>query len=166
MALLDEREGEALIGRLEDELAEQLTREEAERQRAVEEARAAAGEFPMLPGLQTQMQTSRTPPPPATTRTVLSLNSGTKRVTVSSYSTPVSSRPASRGEEREEEEGRVPGPPSEVSYVQEPVDPERPWKNVRIGDVRYVPLPEGTTKDISKRSRRRKGERGATKSDG
>lgn len=153
-ALSDEREREALVGRLERELAEQQAREETARQRAIEEARAAEGAFPMLPGSQAQIQTSRTPPP-TTTRTVLSLNSGTKRVTVSSYSTPTPSRPASRGEDREEEEGRVPGPPGEVSYVKEPLDPSRPWRNVRIGNVMYVPLPGGT-EDTSKQGRRRK----------
>lgn len=166
------------MGRLEGELAEQLAREEAERQRAIEEARAAEGAFPMLPGLQVQMQmsrTSRTPPPPppsAITRTVLSLNSETKRVTVSSYSTPTVtlSRPASRAEDREEE-GRVPGPAGEVSRVMEAWDPGRPWRNVCAEDVRYVPLPRETTRtgDTSTRGTRRKrkgGERGTgTRSD-
>lgn len=145
--LLDERDREAFVARLEGELAEQLAKEEAERQRAIEEARAAEGAFPMLPGSQIA-RTSRTPPPPSTTRTVLSLNSETKKVTVSSYSTPtvMLSRPASRGEDKEEEV-RVLGPPGEVSYVTEALDPERPWKNVRAGDVKYVPLPGGTTGD-------------------
>lgn len=173
--LLDERDREAMVRRLEEELAEQLAREEAERQKAIEEARTAEGAFPMLPGSQTQIQmsrTSRTPPPPsAITRTVLSLNSETKRVTVSSYSTPAVtlSRPASRAEDREEE-GRVPGPPGEVSHVTEAWNPERPWKNVCAGDVRYVPLPRETTGDTSTRGTRRKrrgGERGTgTRSDG
>ncbi|KAH0832927.1 hypothetical protein J3R83DRAFT_11894 [Lanmaoa asiatica] len=166
--LLDQREREALVGRLEGELEEQMAREEAERQMAIEEARAAQGAFPMLSGSQAQTQVTRTlhtPPPPPTTRTVLSLNAGTKTVTVSSYSTPTVtlSRPASRGQDREEEEGRMTGPPREVSYVKESLDPGRPWRNVRVGDVRYVPLPGGMTGDTSKRELKKKGgERGTT----
>ncbi|KAG8213420.1 hypothetical protein J3R82DRAFT_11922 [Butyriboletus roseoflavus] len=158
-ALLDKRGREALVGRLERALADQIAREEAERQKAIEEARAAQGAFPTLPGSQAQLQrTSRTPPPP-TTRTVLSLNSSTKKVTVSSYSTPTvtSSRPASRGQEREEEEGRVLGPLGEVRYAKEPLDPGRRWKNMRVVDVKYVPLPRGTTGDTSKQGRKKKG---------
>lgn len=151
--LLDEREMEALVGRLEGELAEQLGKEEAERQKAIGEARAAQGAFPMLPGSQIA-KTSRTPPPPTTTRAVLSLNSQTKKVTVSSYSTPTPSRPASREEDREAE-GLVPGPLTEASYyVMESVDPGRPWRNVRSGDVKYVPLPGGTS---NKPGRKKKG---------
>lgn len=154
------------MGRFEGELAEQLAREEAERIKAIEEARAVEGAFPMLHGPQAQMQmarTSRTPPPPSTTRTVLSLNSETKRVTVSSYSAPkvTLSRPASRGQDREEEEGRVTGPPGEVRYVKESPDPGRPWKNTRVGDVRYIPVPGETTADPGKQRRKKKGgERG------
>lgn len=165
--LLDEREREALVRRFEGELAGQITKEEADRQKVIEEARAAEGAFPTLPGLQAQLQTartSRTPPPPPTTRTVLSLNSGTKRVTVSSYSTPTvtPSRPASRGQDREEPEGRVLGPPWEVRYVKEQSDPGRPWKNMRAVDVRYVPLPREATGDTNKQGRKKKkgGERG------
>ncbi|KAF8557448.1 hypothetical protein OG21DRAFT_1407142 [Imleria badia] len=150
-ALLDEREREALVWRLEGELTEQVAKEEAERQRVIEDARAAEGAFPTLPGSQVA-RTSRATTP---TRTVLSLNSETKMVTVSSYSTPTVglSRPASRVEDREEEE-RVPGPLGEVNCVTEALDPGRPWRNVRAGDVRYVPLPGETTGDSSKRGRR------------
>ncbi|KAG9314856.1 hypothetical protein JVU11DRAFT_3953 [Chiua virens] len=131
-ALLDERTRDALVGRLEAELAEQLAREEAKRQRAIEEARAAEGAFPMLPGAQANtqlMRVSRTPPPLPATRTVLSLNSETKRVTVSSYSTPTAtlSRLASREEDRAEEE-RVLGPPAEAS-LKGLLDLERPWRS-------------------------------------
>lgn len=151
------------MGRLEGELAEQKAKEEAERQKVIEEARTAQGAFPILLGSQahTQMaRTSRTPPPLPTTRTVLSLNSETKKVTVSSYSTPMvtPSRPVSRGQdmEEEEEEGRVLGPLGEVRYVKEPPDPGRPWKNMQVVDVAYVPLPRGTAEDTSKQGRKKK----------
>ena len=74
------------------------------------------------------------------------------------------SRPASREEDREEE-GRVAGPLREANRVTEALDPGRPWRNVRAGDVRYVPLPEGTTGDTSKRGRKKKGgeERGTAR---
>lgn len=162
--LLDAREREALVGRLEGELVEQMTKEEAARQKAIEEARAAEGAFPTLAG----SQMARTPRAPTPTRTVLSLNSETKRVTVSSYSAPtVTSRPASRVEDREEE-GRVSGPLGEVSCVAEALDPGRPWRNVRAEDLRYVPLPGGTAGDASKRGRRKGKERGTagTRTDG
>ncbi|KAG6374505.1 hypothetical protein JVT61DRAFT_4549 [Boletus reticuloceps] len=157
--LLGEQDREAFVKRLEGELAAQVAREEAERQKAIEEARAAEGGFPMLPGAQ-MARTTHTPPPPNATRTVLSLSSGTKKVTVSSYSTPMAtqSRPASRAEAREEE-GRVLGPPREVSCVTEALDPERPWMNARAGDVMYVPLPGGTTGDTNKLGRPKEGGR-------
>ncbi|KAF8127043.1 hypothetical protein EV363DRAFT_1401475 [Boletus edulis] len=154
--LLGEQDREALVKGLEGE-------EEAERQRVIEEARAAEGGFPMLPGAQ-MARTTHTPPPPTATRTVLSLSSGTKKVTVSSYSTPMvtQSRPASRGDsgEAREEEGRVLGPPREVSCVTEAVDPGRLWRNARAGDVRYVPLPGGTTGDTNKLGRKKGRRRG------
>jgi hypothetical protein len=60
----------------------------------------------------------------------------------------------------------VAGPLMEASCVTEAPDPERPWRNVRAGDVRYVPLPGGTTGDASKRGRRRKRGEPGTGTDG
>ncbi|KAF9223880.1 hypothetical protein BS17DRAFT_662995, partial [Gyrodon lividus] len=135
-ALLDASHRSALAIQLEEALAAQITKEEGERQRAIEEARIAAGAFPLLPG-------SQPPKPPSKTQTqthkVLSLNAKTKRVTVSSYTnTPVPSRPASRAEDVPLEDQRVPAPPSGINYVKLPPDPSRPWRNVRAGELRYV----------------------------
>ncbi|KAF9236752.1 hypothetical protein BU15DRAFT_89038 [Melanogaster broomeanus] len=120
---------------LEEELSRQIAKEEAERQRAIDEARIAAGAFPMLPGSQSPRAS---PPPPPQTHKVLSLNSKTKRVTVSSYTnSPVPSRPASRSEDVvPEEQQRVPPPPH----------PARPWVNLRVGELRYVAAPGDTSR--------------------
>ncbi|KIJ12804.1 hypothetical protein PAXINDRAFT_177112 [Paxillus involutus ATCC 200175] len=114
--LLDAFRHSALAAALENELAEQIAQEERAHQRAIEEARIAAGAFPMLLGSQPP-KASRTPPPPQSYK-VLSLDSKTKKATVRSYTnTPVPSRPASRAEEVKEEDQRVPAPPPGISYV-------------------------------------------------
>ncbi|KIJ67073.1 hypothetical protein HYDPIDRAFT_74062, partial [Hydnomerulius pinastri MD-312] len=48
--LLDSFRRSTLRAQLEEELAKQLSKEEQERHRAIEEARNAAGAFPLLPG--------------------------------------------------------------------------------------------------------------------
>jgi hypothetical protein len=76
----------------------------------------------------------------------MSLNSRTKKVTVSSFSTPLpspsSSRPASRAESIEEEPLRVGKPPAQVPFVaaakQEPL---RPWTDLMGGGAEYIPPP-------------------------
>ncbi|KIJ67072.1 hypothetical protein HYDPIDRAFT_85644, partial [Hydnomerulius pinastri MD-312] len=93
----------------------------------------------------------------------LSLNSKTKKVTVSSYTnTPVPSRPSSRVEDLPLlEEQRVPAPSSEVSYARQPADPNRPWRNVKAGELRYIAPPADPERTTGQSSRRRRKKEGA-----
>jgi hypothetical protein len=81
-------------------------------------------------------------PPQTQAHKVLSLNSKTKKVTVSSYS-PVSSRPASRGPpemEADREPDRIPPPlGAEVVCAKRRVGVERPWENLSGEPVIYMP---------------------------
>ncbi|KAJ6515775.1 hypothetical protein C8R45DRAFT_810804 [Mycena sanguinolenta] len=139
-SLLTNTQRDALIARLEEQIEETLTKEALLRERAAEEARRAAGAFPTLGNA-----TSRPPPPAAPqTRTVISLSSKTKKVTVSSFTTPSPSpsRPASRAESPEEEAVRVRAPPAEVPFAPAAkVDPLRPWKDLSGGGAIYIPPP-------------------------
>ncbi|KAJ7268027.1 hypothetical protein C8J57DRAFT_1614367 [Mycena rebaudengoi] len=76
----------ALIARLETQITEALAREAQLRARAAEEGRCAVGAFPTL-GATTSHPSAASAAPQ--TRTVRSLNSKAKKVTVSSLSTPV-----------------------------------------------------------------------------
>ncbi|EGO24298.1 hypothetical protein SERLADRAFT_389286 [Serpula lacrymans var. lacrymans S7.9] len=98
----------------------------------------------------------------------MSLNSKTKKVIVSSYtSTPVPSRPVSRAEEEEEEPERVPAPPLVPSYtIKRP--PNQPWQNTRGVQAQYIPPPADktvqsnvatSTEGSSRRRRQKKGTR-------
>lgn len=144
--LLDSIQRPVLVAQLKEELRKQISKEEEQRQRAIEEAQKAAGAFPMLPSSVTNRQyTKVASAAPPQSHKVMSLNSATKKVTVSSYTTtPVSSRPPSPspGEDALKEPPRVPPPDKDISYVkQQPPDPAHPWRNVEFPDLRYVPLP-------------------------
>lgn len=118
--------------RLQSEIDELARREEEERERA----RKALGAFPALGGGGAGGGRA-TPTPPPSQHKVLSVNSKTKKVTVSSYTnTPVHSRPETPAEE---EPLRVPPPPSEVVYAKRKVDPSRPFANYIGEAARYVP---------------------------
>ncbi|KAI6025476.1 hypothetical protein EDC04DRAFT_2722293 [Pisolithus marmoratus] len=83
---------------------------------------------------------------PQSSHKVLSLNSTTKKVTISSYTnTPISSCPLSPSPE---ELCRIP-PPREIGYVKQPQDPEHPWKNMQFPNLQYIPAP----KDLNMHSR-------------
>jgi len=140
--LLSDAARSSLSTRLNEEISKQIAKEEEEKERVVQEAREAEGAFPVLLGSGTSPSPSNTPfRPLAQTHKVLSLNSKTKKYTVSSYTnTPVSSRPASRAES-EEEIHRVAAPPPEVDYVKSSSNRNRPWSNMRIEDLHYVPPP-------------------------
>ncbi|KAI6043865.1 hypothetical protein EDC04DRAFT_3107061 [Pisolithus marmoratus] len=135
----------ALVAQILEELRRQVTKEEEERNRAIEEARKAEGAFPMLPGASGTQGARRpagkgTATGPQSSHKVLSLNSTTKKVTVSSYiNTPISSRPPSPAPE---EPRRFPPPPREISYVKQPPDPEHSWKNMQFPDLQYIPPSE------------------------
>ncbi|KAL4064519.1 hypothetical protein V8B97DRAFT_315169 [Scleroderma yunnanense] len=131
-----------LVAQLEEELRRQISKEEEERQRAIEEVQRAEGAFPMLPNTATSrpvIKAAAVSVPRG--HKVLSLNSTTKKVTVSSYTTtPVSSRPPSPREDAPKAPHRVPPPPGDISHVNQPSDPARPWKNMEFSDLRYIPL--------------------------
>ncbi|KAI8974575.1 hypothetical protein BD414DRAFT_498096 [Trametes punicea] len=136
-----------ILQTLESRIAETIAKEEEERQRAIEEARDAEGAFPTLsaaasragtPGPGSDAQSSH---PVNQTHKVLSLDSKTRKVKVSSYTPPAVSRAASTekiNKEAEPEHKRVPAPPAEVVCSSAP-DPRRPWANTRGLSVSYVP---------------------------
>ena len=153
------------MARLESELASTLAREAEARERAAEEAQKASGAFPLLSAAI--VSPSPTPPPIVAPQAhkVLSLNSKTKKITISSYS-PSSSRPASRGlseKEVEDEPVRIPRPSGvDVDYVKRRVGAERPWEDLRGAGATYIPPArvDGGTQEKSegtKGSRRRRG---------
>lgn len=139
--LLSDIARSSLSARFEEEISKQVAKEEEERSRAVQQARDAEGAFPVLPGSATPSVLSGTPSRPAAqTHKVLSVNSKTKKYTVSSYTnTPVSSRPASRAESEVEEVHRVAAPPPEVDFVKRTPDRNHPWNNMRM-ELLYVPV--------------------------
>lgn len=133
----------ALIARLESERASTLASEAEARERAAEEAQKAAGAFPALSAAGLASAPTAPPITAPQAHKVLSLNSKTKKVTMSSYS-PGSSRPASRGlaceTEVEDEIVRIPQPPgADVVCAKRVVSAERPWENLRGDGAIYVP---------------------------
>jgi hypothetical protein len=140
--LLSDIARSSLATRLEEEISKKITKEEEERERVVQEAREADGAFPVLLSSGISPASPNVPfRPSSQTHKVLSLNSKTKKYTVSSYTnTPVSSRPASRAES-EEEVHRVAAPSQEVDYVRSTPDRHHPWSNMRLQDLYYVPPP-------------------------
>ncbi|KAJ7079539.1 hypothetical protein C8R44DRAFT_654076 [Mycena epipterygia] len=163
-SLLTEGQRDALVSRLDTQISETLTKEALLRERAAEEARRAVGAFPTLAsGPLPHSQGTRTPPAAVPqTRTVMSLNSKTKKVTVSSFTStpsPSPSRPASRAESVEEEPVRVLKPPAEVPFVAAAKqDPLRPWRDLAGEGASYIPAPSPDDGDHAKgpgRKRRR-----------
>ena len=143
--LLSPEEKRSLVVSLEKQIEDIQAREEKERQREAQQAKQAAGEFPTLldsMGTKQQHQPSAQVPGGGAHK-VLSVKSMTatkgraSRVVVSSSSyssTPVGSRPASRGPDQEEEQApRVPHPGREPKYADRVVDPERPYENLLLG---------------------------------
>ncbi|KDQ50400.1 hypothetical protein JAAARDRAFT_42030 [Jaapia argillacea MUCL 33604] len=155
----------SLATHLEDEIGETIAKEIEAREKAIEEARRAAGAFPSLSGSSSPASSLLALPQSDSsvrsanqTHKVLSLNQKTKRVTVSSYtSTPAHSRPQSVKEEEDEEPSRMPAPPSEVEYVRGKADPSRPWADLRgdvVGPV-YVAVPVMETNEGGSKVRHR-----------
>ncbi|KAL0955258.1 hypothetical protein HGRIS_004150 [Hohenbuehelia grisea] len=163
-ALLDPALREAITARLEASIADTLAHEAAARARAQEEQRRAVGDFPSLggptaPGVPSSADSALRPPPQA--HKVLSLNSKTKRVVISSYTpSPTPSRPPSRSDAKEEVQTRVNRPPNEVAYSREPLQPARPWANV-VGDAIVYRPPVKDAKPKGEGKRRRKQNRPA-----
>ncbi|KAJ7079544.1 hypothetical protein C8R44DRAFT_654072 [Mycena epipterygia] len=177
ISLLTGGQRDALVSRLNTQISETLTKEALLRDRAQDEARRAVGAFPTLAsGPLPHSQGTRTPPAAVPqTRTVMSLNSKTKKVTVSSFTStpsPSPSRPASRAESVEEEPVRVLKPPTEVPFVAAAKqDPLRPWRDLAGEDAIYISAPSlddgNDAKGPGRKRRRNKGkakenEQGAT----
>ncbi|KAJ8694620.1 hypothetical protein PTI98_007278 [Pleurotus ostreatus] len=153
---------EAIITRLESQIEETAAREVEEQRRAEEEARQASGAFPTL---SANPSTSSLRPSTNEPHKVLSLNSKTKKVIVSYNSSPATSRPTSRAdvENKEEVVRRVPPPPAEVSYARQAPDPARPWVNLSIDPIIYLPSPSAQSDSGGPgSSRRKKGKQQAT----
>ncbi|KAF9465514.1 hypothetical protein BDZ94DRAFT_1189355 [Collybia nuda] len=131
----------SIVIRLESQISETIAQEKRDREKKLEEARQAAGAFPTLTG-QTERSSGISPSLNSNQpHKVLSLNSATKKVTLSSYNTTlISSRPSSRAESEEEEPIRVPPPPTEVVHSKRHVDRSRPWENLTNSRIGYVPL--------------------------
>jgi len=155
----------SLTARFEAQISERLAKEEKDREQAIEDARKAAGAFPTLaagaafPSLDgTGIGQGVVAPRPINqaaqnqTHKVLSLNSITKKATLSYTKSPVpsrpSSRPISRNDDEDPEPVRVPKPPAVVSFVGK-LDPMRPWADLKSAGegVKYTPTavlePEG-----------------------
>jgi len=136
----------SLLPRLEEQISACLAKEERDREQEREHARQAAGNFPALRGPHNGAPVAtflpRLSPPLNQTHKVLSLNSKTKKVTVSSYAaSPAPAHPHSHAEDIEEEPVRVPKPPSEAAFAAK-LDHSRPWTNLTCEDgIEYIPRP-------------------------
>ncbi len=158
---------EALIASIEQSIADTLAKEEWVRQQAREEARRAVGAFPTLgpSPLPSSTNLSNVPGflevhPVNQPHKVLSLNSNSKKVTVTSYvKAPKVQKTAVVqnivGETVEPEPRRVPRPPSDVPYSSKPQNIERPWMNIKE-PVIYVPPPAENKQGSSKGKRKEK----------
>ncbi|KAL0570375.1 hypothetical protein V5O48_011590 [Marasmius crinis-equi] len=148
---------QSLIQRLETQVSDTLAKEAADRERAIEEAKREAGAFPAL-GSATPSPSSTRPSTPQQHK-ILSLNSKTKRVVVTTTTTVQKPAPKAEKEnegEPEEEFVRVPPPPSEVAFSKGRPDPNRPWKNVRGGGLKYVSSEKERQKKKEERKQRKK----------
>jgi hypothetical protein len=151
------------IVRIQDQIHDTLSREEAERIQVEEVARKAAGAFPALLSSSNSQPHSTPPrtqaPPQAQQHKVLSLNSKTKRaVLMTTTTTPRPSPPASTTPSRPASPPVVRIPPplgADVLFARETVRPDRPWENLilrREGqEYIYVPLPTAKTLPMSKK---------------
>lgn len=162
--LITETSRGSLISRLESQISDTLAKEADDRRRAVERAQQQAGAFPSLAATSNsnaQLPAQAAPSAAPRPHKVLSLNSGTKKatMTISSFpNTPVASRPVSRAESEEDEPNRVPRPQSEVTFAKRPVDPNRPWVDLMGSGAKYVPDPTSVSETKLKgKSRRNRG---------
>lgn len=153
----------SLIQSLEHSIANTLAQEANERQQAIEEARRAAGAFPTLAASAVASHPGGLDAHPVNQpHKVLSLNSKTKKVTVSSYTKAqrppnISTFKGAAAEPVEPEPRRVPRPPPEVPFSSKPQNTDRLWMNVRPGSkpVTYIPPPASTQNKQAESSRRR-----------
>ncbi|EAU89952.2 hypothetical protein CC1G_08434 [Coprinopsis cinerea okayama7 len=158
--LLDATTRDDLVLRLTADLSHTIAREIEARERAIEEARRAAGSFPTLSGAPPPPSSSSAggipPPHPMASHKVLSLTGKNNRVIVSSYTPKPKVTPpsAGQGKDGEEEENvvRTPPPPDEPPYARRKPGPDRPFENMLGGGGIYVPppLPEPSKEDAKR----------------
>lgn len=136
---------EAIITQLESQLATTISQEIEDRQRALEEARKAAGAFPALsPSTGTNAE-HQSHPPANQTHKVMSLtgnknknNKNRRTVTISSYTTKQPSRSGSVTPNVNDEPTRV-KPPNPPPITTKLPKPNRPFENFLHGNVTYKP---------------------------
>ncbi|KAJ4480238.1 hypothetical protein J3R30DRAFT_2598854 [Lentinula aciculospora] len=144
---------ESLISRLQAQLDGTITREMAIRDRATEAAKQQAGAFPTLSRSTPSTKSVAHQPQ---THKVLSVNSKSKKVLLSSYtSTPASPRPTSRSESEDEEASitRIPPPPTDVRFARSSIDSARPWVNLLNGNPEYISSPVRDGESIGRKNR-------------
>lgn len=162
-AILTPEGQSALISRIEDEISETLLQEEQQRQRAVEEARQAEGAFPTLFASSTRSSDPVTGAlqshPVNQSHKVLSLNSKTKKVKVSSFTTP---QPSSVSLSRDmgtsvpaEQIQRVPPPPIDLPFSARQLDTARPWARLDEESAVYVPSTAANNSSIGSKTRKK-----------
>lgn len=176
---------DTLIAKFQSDIDAQLAKELADRERAIEQARRAVGDFPTLgvpsPGQGNSPVGSGRNTPASSSYKVLSLTSkpakgggkARSKVTSTTHSSPASSTPDLHSalalanlnavvDPAPPPSTRVPAPPTEDVYFGQyegKWDKSRPWKEVRMGGVSYVQAPKKAEdgKDGTGRKRRRKG---------
>ncbi|THH17881.1 hypothetical protein EW146_g3018 [Bondarzewia mesenterica] len=144
-SLLTPHARQFLISQVENEILQALAREEEGRQRAVEEARITAGAFPTLDSINDSGSGLRGAADVAPHK-VLSLNSKTKKVTLSSYAPSASplSRSVSLAEPEEEVAKYVLPPSKEIMFAQGGRQSATTWVDLFGESAVYVDVPKGT----------------------
>ena len=142
---------------VEQEIAHTIAKEAEDMERSREEARRTAGEFPTLNGPGNTSHNLLPAPQPS--HKVLSLNSKTKRVTVSYTTVSRPTTPATRSTDSPNAESnleRVPPPARQQIYITDPIDNNRPWLDSRGLVLNYIPEPKQNPVSIQK-NRKKKG---------
>lgn len=133
-ALLSEAQRSSLKTGIEIEISQVLTKEQKARDAALERARQEADAFPTLVS-QSSGSASRQPVRQA--HVVLSIDSKTKKATIST-SKPSSQSTSRTGSDAEDDlHVRVP-PPTATLYTAKR-DPDRPWLDLSGNGVKYIP---------------------------
>jgi hypothetical protein len=141
-----------LIAKLESEKANVLAKEAAQREaerlrrQEIEATASGGGAFPVLPGTRI----SATTPSSSTGGKVLSLNSKTRKVTVTPLISPARTPPPkTRPDEVESEQSAAKiavSPPSDQidHFPSNALDPNRKWKDLRGEGLMYLAAPKPT----------------------
>jgi hypothetical protein len=146
--LVKQTNREMLISRLETEIAASLAEEETRRAAEAEERRRQAGAFPSLPSTASSRSPSSKMLASTTAHKVLSLNSKTKKATVMSISkNSVSESLANPSNTQPDVQIiRVPRPTATIP-LKGGVNSDRPWFNVQVSALRYIPISQRTSRE-------------------